>query len=104
MSNKETEIAGLRAKVADLEARLAALTDKHQRDVKALMGSDDVLFDFRRMLSAEISDVLDRLVKLELLHYPHVVRDMDHLRQIIGPLESQACNPLDFRGSRKKTT
>jgi hypothetical protein len=103
MSNSETEIAKLRAKVADLEALLAKLTDKHQRDVKALMGCDDILDKHRKATLAELTDAFDRIAHIELTLFPHLPRDIDHLNKVIGDQETKAYNPLDFRDPPEKS-
>jgi len=103
MSNSETEIAQLRAKVADLEARLAALTDKHQRDVKALMGCNDVLDKHRRVMLAEMNDAFERIAHIELTLFPNLPRDINHLNDVIGDQDTKAYNPLDFRDPSKKS-
>lgn len=103
MSNSEMEIAELRAKVADLEARLAALTDRHQRDVKALMGCDDVLDKHRQTMLAEMNDAFERIAHMELTLFPHLPRDIGHLNKVIGDQDTKAYNPLDFRDPSKKS-
>lgn len=103
MSNSETEIAELRAKVADLEARIAALTDKHERDVKALMGCNDVLDKHRRAMLAEMNDAFERIAHIELTLFPHLPRDINHLNDVIGDQDTKAYNPLDFRDPSKKS-
>lgn len=103
MSNTETEIAELRAKVADLEARLVTLTDKHQRDVKALMGCDEILDKHRKAMLAELTDAFDRIAHIELTLFPHLPKDIGHLNKVIGDQDTKAYNPLDFRDPPKKS-
>lgn len=103
MSNSQTEIAELRAKVADLEARLAKLTDKHQRDMKALMGCDDVLDKHRKVMLAELTDAFERIAHIEVTLFPHLPKDIDHLNKVIGDQDTKAYNPLDFRDPSQKS-
>jgi len=103
MSNSENEITELRAKVADLEAQLAKLTEKHQRDVKALMGCDDVLDKHRKAMHAELNDAFERIAHIELTLFPRLPRDIDHLNNVIGDQDTKAYNPLDFRDVSKKS-
>jgi hypothetical protein len=102
MSNNEADINELRAKVADLEARLAGLTDKHQRNVTALMGCDAVLDKHRKLNDAELTDAFERIKKLELTIFPHLAGDIADLNRVIGNDERKAYNPLDFRDRQKK--
>lgn len=103
MSNSENEIAELRAKVADLKAQLAKLTEKHQRDVKALMGCDDVLDKHRKAMHAELNDAFERIAHIELTLFPHLPKDINHLNDVIGHQDTKAYNPLDFRDPSKKS-
>src|SRR5437764_11543498 len=103
MTNNDTEIAALKAKIADLEARLAKLTDKHQRDVKALMGCDDILDKHRKAMHAELTDAFERIKKIELSLFPHLAHDIDDLNRVIGEGDTKAYNPLDFRDPSKKS-
>jgi hypothetical protein len=84
MSNSENEIAELRAKVADLEAQLAKLTEKHQRDVKALMGCDDVLDKHRKAMHAELNDAFERIAHIELTLFPRLPRDITGAGSLVG--------------------
>jgi hypothetical protein len=101
MANNDTDIAALKAKIADLEAQLAKLTDKHQRDVKALMGCDDVLDKHRKINDAELTDAFERIKKLELTVFPHLPGDITDLNRVIGDGDTKAYNPLDFRDRNK---
>src|SRR5690242_16179746 len=103
MQNNDKKINQLEQKIADLEARVAKLTDKHQRDVKALMGCDDVLDKHRKVLLADLNDGLERIAHIELTLFPHLSRDLDHLNKVIGDQETKAYNPLDFRDRSKKS-
>jgi hypothetical protein len=100
--NNETEIAELRTKIVDLEARLVRLTEKHQRDVRALMGCDDVLDKYRKVNDAELADAFDRIIKLELSVFRHLADDIIDLNRVIGDGHPKAYNPLDFRDRSKK--
>lgn len=102
-NNDENLIRTLRDRIAALEIKVLSLTDKHRRDVSALIGCDDILHDYRKMQSAQIADLQDRITKLELLAYPNLVRDMDHLHEVIGERPTVACNPLDFRARGKSS-
>lgn len=102
-NNDENLIRTLRDRIASLEIKVLALTDKHRRDVTALIGRDDIFYDYRKMLSAQIADLQDRITKLELLAYPNLVRDMDHLHEVIGDRPTISCNPLDFRTIKKSS-
>jgi uncharacterized protein with von Willebrand factor type A (vWA) domain len=99
----DTEIAALQAKIADLEAQLAKLGDKHQRDVTALMGCDDVLDKHRKAMHVELNDAFERIAHIELTLFPHLPRDSNHLNDVIGDRETKAYNPLDFRDPSKKS-
>ena len=103
MTNNDTEIAALTAKIADLEARLAKLADKHQRDVRALMGCDDVLDKHRKAMHAELNDAFERIAHIELTLFPHLPKDINHLNDVIGDQDTKAYNPLDFRDPPKKS-
>jgi predicted nucleic acid-binding Zn-ribbon protein len=103
MTNDDTEIADLKAKIADLEAQLTKLANKHQRDVKALMGCDDVLSKHRKAMNAELNDAFERIINLELTVFPHLSGDITRLNRLIGEGDQRAYNPLDFRDRIKKT-
>ena len=103
MTNNDTEIAALKARIADLEAQLAKLVDKHQRDVKALMGCDDVLDKHRKAMHAELTDAFERIAHIELTLFPHLRRDIKHMNDVIGDQDTKAYNPLDFRDPSKKS-
>ncbi len=103
MTNNDAEIAALTAKITDLEARLAKLADKHKRDVKALMGCDDVLDKHRKAMHAELNDAFERIAHIELTLFPHLPRDINHLNDVIGDQDTKAYNPLDFRDPSKKS-
>src|SRR5580692_9979244 len=103
MTNTDTEIAALKAKIADLEAQLVKLTDKQQRDVKALMGCDAVLDKHRKATDAELNDAFERIAHIELTLFPHLPRDINHLNDAIGDQDTKAYNPLDFRDRSKKS-
>src|ERR1700722_1900856 len=103
MTNIDPETTALKAKIADLEAQLAELTDKHQRDVKALLGCDDVLDKHRKAMHAELNDAFERIAHIELTLFPHLTRDINHLNDVIGDQETKAYNPLDFRDPSKKS-
>jgi predicted nucleic acid-binding Zn-ribbon protein len=103
MTNNDTEIAALKAKIADLEAQLAKLADRHQRDVKALMGCDDVLDKHRKAMHAELTDAFERIAHIELTLFPHLPNDINHLNDVIGDQDAKAYNPLDFRDPSKKS-
>jgi hypothetical protein len=104
MTNNDTELAALKAKIVDLEAQLDKLTDKHQRDVNALMGCDDVLDKHRKVTDAELDDAFERIKKIELTVFPHLVSDITDLNRVIGDHETKAYNPLDFRDPTKKSS
>jgi hypothetical protein len=103
MTDNDTEIAALKAKITDLEARLAALADKHQRDVKAVMGCDDVLDKHRKAMHAELNDAFERIAHIELTLFPNLPKDIDHLNDVIGDQDTKAYNPLDFRDLSRKS-
>ena len=102
MTNNDPEITALKAKIAELETQFTKLTDKHQRDVKALMGCDDVLDKHRRANDAELTDAFERIIKLELSVFPHLADDINDLNRAIGAGDTKAYNPLDFRDRSKK--
>jgi hypothetical protein len=103
MTELEDKIETLEKRIASQEARLHELEVRHRRDISALVGGDDLLHDYRKMLSAALADLCDRIIKLELLAYPNLVGDLDRLREIIGNHETKAFNSLDFRDSVKKS-
>src|ERR1700722_3150973 len=103
MTSNDTEITALKAEIAQLDTPLAKLTDKHQRDVKAFMGCDDVLDKHRRAMHAELNDAFERIAHIELTLFPHLTRDINHLNDVIGDQETKAYNPLDFRDPSKKS-
>lgn len=102
MTEQDDQIATLSARVAELEASLAKLTEKQQRDTNALMGCDEVLNKHRKLNDAELTDAFERIVKLETTVFPHLVRDITDLNRIIGEDNKEAFNPLDFRDRGKK--
>ena len=103
MKNETDEIHSLKDKVAYLEARLEQLTAKHGRDVKALMGCDDVLDKHRKVMHVELNDAFERIAHIELTLFPHLPRDINHLNDVIGDQDTKAYNPLDFRDRTKKS-
>src|SRR5271168_3934960 len=103
MTNNDTEITALKAKIADLEAQVAKLGEKHQRDVKALMGCDDVLDKHRKAMHAELNDAFERIAHIELTLFPNLPKDINHLNDVIGDQDTKAYNPLDFRDPSKKS-
>ena len=103
MTNNDAKIAALRDKIADLEARLTKLAAKHQRDVKALMGCDDVLNKHRKAMHAQMNDAFGRIAHIELTLFPHLSRDINQLNDVIGDQDTKAYNPLDFRDPSKKS-
>jgi len=104
MPDTETEISILKIKVAGLEQRLEKLLLEHKKGIHSFVRADDVLHNHRRVITAELADAFDRIIKLELMMYPRLVRDMDHLHAVIGDREAKAYNPLDFRDPTKKPT
>jgi uncharacterized protein with von Willebrand factor type A (vWA) domain len=103
MQNDAEKISQLEQRIAALEERLAQLADKQQRDVKALLGCDDVLHKHRRAMLAEMTDAFDRIAHIELTLFPHLPRDIKHLNDVIGDQDAKAYNPLDFRDPSKKS-
>ena len=103
MQNNDEKIHNLEQKVAALEERLAKLIQKHQRDVKALMGCEDVLDKHRKAMHAELNDAFERIAHIELILFPHLPRDINHLNDVIGDQDTKAYNPLDFRDPSKKS-
>src|ERR1700733_9611909 len=103
MQNDNEKIRQLEQKIAALEEGLAELADKHQRDVKALMGCDDILDKHRKAMHAELNDAFERIAHLELTLFPHLPRDINHLNDVIGDQDTKAYNPLDFRDPSKKS-
>lgn len=103
MSDEADKINTLKEKVAQLETRLAQLAEKHQRDVTALMGLDDVLDKHRKAMDAELNDAFERLAHIEVTLFPHLPRDITHLNNVIGDKDTKAYNPLDFRDPSKKS-
>ena len=103
MSNDADKIRELERKIGALEERLSTLGEKHQRDVKALMGCDDVLDKHRKAMLAELNDAFERIAHIELTLFPHLPRDINHLSKVIGDQDTKAYNPLDFRDPSKKS-
>ena len=103
MPNDADKIRQLEQRIAALEERLAKLSEKHQRDVKALMGCDDVLDKHRKAMLAELNDAFERIAHIELTLFPHLPKDIDHLNKVIGDQDTTAYNPLDFRDPSKKS-
>jgi predicted nucleic acid-binding Zn-ribbon protein len=103
MLNDVDKIRQLEQRIAALEERLAKLSEKHQRDVKALMGCDDVLDKHRKAMLAELNDAFERIAHIELTLFPHLPKDIDHLNKVIGDQDTKAYNPLDFRDPSKKS-
>jgi hypothetical protein len=103
MNKADNEIELLRTKVAELETRLEQLSVKHQRDVKALLGCDDIHDKHRKVIEADLEDAFERIKHVELTLYPNLMRDMRHLYRVIGDHEPKAYNRLDFRDRSKKS-
>jgi uncharacterized protein with von Willebrand factor type A (vWA) domain len=103
MQNNDEKIRHLEQKVTALEERLAKLTEKHQRDVKALMGCDDVLDKHRKAMQAELNDAFERIAHIELTLFPRLPRDINQLNDVIGDQDTKAYNPLDFRDPSRKS-
>jgi hypothetical protein len=101
MTNPNEEMKLLRATIADLEIRLEKLAEQHRRDIKALMGCDDVLNKHRKAMHAELNDAFERIAHLELTLFPHLPEAIKHLNDVIGDQETKAYNPLDFRDPSK---
>src|SRR5580704_16594219 len=104
MYSADVEMKLLRAKVTQLETCLEQLTTKQQRDVKALMGLDDILDKHRKAMKSELNDALERVAHIELTLFPHLPKDLSHLNGLIGDHETKAYNPLDFRDRSKKSS
>ncbi len=102
MQNADEQIRQLEQRIAALEVRLGKLTDKQQRDVKALMGLDDVLDKHRKGIDADLTDAFDRIKNIEFTLFPNLIRDMRQLYRVIGDHEAKAFDPLDFRDPSKK--
>ena len=103
MPNDADKIRQLEQRIVALEERLAKLSERHQRDVKALMGCDDVLDKHRKAMHAELNDAFERIAHIELTLFPHLPRDINHLNDVIGDQDTKAYNPLDFRDPSKKS-
>jgi uncharacterized protein with von Willebrand factor type A (vWA) domain len=103
MPNDAEKIRQLEQRIATLEERLAKFTDKHHREVQALMGCDDVLDKHRKAILSELTDAFDRIAHIELTLFPHLPRDIDHLNKVIGDQDTVAYNPLDFRNPGRRS-
>jgi hypothetical protein len=103
MTDKDHEIALLKANVEQLGTRLEELAERHRRDFKLSMRWDDVLDKHRRAMNAELNDALERIAHLELTLFPHLPRALRHLNDVIGDQDTKAYNPLDFRDPSKKS-
>lgn len=103
MDTSDNKIKLLEERVSILEVRLEKLTDKHQRDIKALLGCDDIQGKNGKIIWAELEDAFQRIMNIELKLFPQLPKAIRHLRKLIGDGEGKAYNPLDFRDPTKKS-
>lgn len=97
MENSADEIKTLKEKVSHLEARLEELITDYRKVVRSLGGYDELLNKHCKILDKEMVDAFDRIQNIELKLFPHMARDIHHLRQIIGDRGDEPENPLDER-------
>lgn len=103
MTDNDQEIVLLKAIIAQLGTRLEQLAEQHRRDIKALLGCDDVLHKHRKAMQAEMRDAFERIAHLELTLFPHLSKAITHLNDVIGDQDTKAYNPLDYRDPSKKS-
>jgi hypothetical protein len=103
MISTDQEIILLKATVVRLESRLVELAEQHRREIKALVGCDDILDKHRKAMDAELNNALERIAHLELTLFPRLAKSIKHLNDVIGEEDTKAYNPLDFRDPSKKS-
>jgi hypothetical protein len=70
--------------VLALQARVDKLESDQRRLVKAILGSDDVQTEFRKLTDRDVAYAFERIANVEKVVFPNLGADVAQLTDIIG--------------------
>lgn len=97
MNTDNNDMIALTKRVAELELRIVELRSDLRRYVKAFVVCDDIQDKFRRLADRDITDLFERLARVELALFPDLPKDLSAVDNIIGPGDGKAYHSEDFR-------